>query len=343
VTSKESKTLIMPNTPPGKLSWYYKVLLIALPIIGVSYLAVENNWFKGNRSGDTLIIPNTDSAGNKGNNTGVSKDSSLFSYLPEKPVDGKLKGVVEVGASGFNSFVVSIDQQKRWEVMAQDFGQSLVYEGLATTADISNGLNKYIAMMADKGVDRKNMYFLISSGAQKDPKTKPIAAELKKMGFDVILVSAQQEGEWALTCILPQSYHATAFVTDIGSGNTKLAWLNGEKIEVLEAPGSKYYEKEIKNEVVYENIKEKALKIPSEKRQVCFIMGGTPYDLAKQHRNGEERYTLLKNPDDYTANKPKTKAGLNIYKAIKEATGCKTFVFDWYGNFTIGYLLDLTD
>lgn len=279
-------------------------------------------------------VPKADSAGNTGSNP-------AFSFQPEKPVDGKLMGVVEVGASGFNAFVVSIDKQKRWEIVTQDFGQSLVYEGLATADDISKGLQNYVSFMSGNGVDRKNMHFLISSGAQKEPKTKAIAAELKKIGFAVILVSPQQEGEWALKCILPDTFSTKAFVTDIGSGNTKLAWRNGNKIEVLEAPGSKYYEKDMKNEDVYNKIKSMAAGIPAGKTEVCFIMGGAPYDLVKQHRNGEERYTVMKNPEEYTATKPKSKAGINIYKAVKDATGCKIFVFDWNGNFTIGYLLEL--
>jgi len=35
--------------------------------------------------------------------------ASSFSYLPAAPVNGKLKGVVELGASGFNSFIVRTD------------------------------------------------------------------------------------------------------------------------------------------------------------------------------------------------------------------------------------------
>ena len=35
------------------------------------------------------------------------------------------------------------------------------------------------------------------------------------------------------------------------------------------------------------------------------------------------------------------KAGLNIYKAILDATGVKQVVFDWDANFTIGFLLGL--
>ena len=38
-----------------------------------------------------------------------------FSYEAPAPVDGKLKGVVELGASGFNSFIVRIDQNRTWK------------------------------------------------------------------------------------------------------------------------------------------------------------------------------------------------------------------------------------
>ena len=66
-----------------------------------------------------------------------------------------------------------------------------------------------------------------------------------------------------------------------------------------------------------------------------------PYELAKQHRNGKERFTLLKAPGAYTPDGAKQKAGINIYKAVADATGCQQFVFDWDANFTIGFLLNL--
>ena len=66
-----------------------------------------------------------------------------------------------------------------------------------------------------------------------------------------------------------------------------------------------------------------------------------PLNLAKQVRNGKERYTVLKLPADYESKNAKQKAGLVIYKAIADATGCQQFVFDWDANFTIGYLLTL--
>jgi hypothetical protein len=74
---------------------------------------------------------------------------------------------------------------------------------------------------------------------------------------------------------------------------------------------------------------------------VCFIIGGVPHSLAGQHRQGEERYTVLKAPQHYQATDKKIASGLNIYKAIVDGTQTETFVFDWDANFSIGFLLSL--
>ena len=336
----------------SQLRWPFKALLIALPVVAFSYFAINDGWFSRKSANQIAVEPasrdqgepfaaTSDDPAAKPAAKTTESSSRIFAYQPEKPVDGKLKGVVEVGATGFNSFVVNMDKQRRWEVVSKDFGQSLAYEGLATTDDIRAGLKKYISMMFDKGVKSRDVHFIISSGAQKEPKTAVIASELKKMGYVVNLVSPEQEGKLALKSALPESYYASAFVTDIGSGNTKISWMNAANVVAEEAPGSKYFEKELKDDVVYEEVKTKASHIPSRNREVCFIIGGTPYDLAKQHRQGDERYTVLQSPETYKADKPKTKAGLNIYKAIQDATGCDTFVFDWDANFSIGFLLQL--
>jgi len=343
----------MSTSTWSRLRWPFKALLIALPIITFGYFAITDGWFSaGDKSeidrsitdGRTTTSP-ADNEGKTDNTatttTAKAEEGRIFAYQPEKPVNGSLKGIVEVGATGFNSFIINMDKEKRWEVVTKDFGQSLVYEGLATTDDIRAGLKKYISMMFDKGVKSRNVHFIISSGAQKIPKTTIISSELKKMGFVVNLVTPEQEGKLALKSALPPSYYGNAFVTDIGSGNTKISWMNADNIQAAEAPGSKYYEREIQDDVIYNEVKLKASQVPAANREVCFIIGGTPFDLAKQHRNGEERYTVLKTPDSYKGDKPKTKSGLNIYKAIQDATGCDTFVFDWDANFSIGFLMQL--
>ena len=269
-------------------------------------------------------------------------DAREFNYTPEKPVDGTLRGVVEVGASGFNSFVINMDKEKRWEIVSKDFGESLAYEGLATTDDIRAGLKKYLAGMFSKGVNKTNMHFVISSGAQKVPATQTIVNELKKIGYVVNTVTADQEAKFAFRATVPPSFQDNSFLVDVGSGNTKISWSQGEGLKALEAPGAKYYEHGTSDDVVSNEVKGDAGKIPENKRNVCFMIGGVPFTLAKQSRKGEERYTVLNAPDSYKAGADKkTASGLIIYKALAEGTKCDTFVFDWDANFTIGFLLSL--
>lgn len=264
-----------------------------------------------------------------------------FNYTPEDPENGQMRGVVEVGATGFNSFVINMDEQKRWKIVSKDFGESLAYEGLATTDDIRLGLKKYLASMFDKGVSSRNMHFVVSSGALKEPKTTTISNELKKMGYVVNNVTPDQEAKFAFRATVPPPFADNSFLVDIGSGNTKVSWLEGEVTRTLELPGAKYYEKGTTDEAVYAQVRSGISKVPEGKRNVCFIIGGVPFTLANQHRKGEERYTVLKDPNAYTAKDKKMGAGLNIYKAIADASNTDTFVFDWDANFTIGFLLSL--
>ncbi|CAM3839187.1 hypothetical protein MUGA111182_12585 [Mucilaginibacter galii] len=264
-----------------------------------------------------------------------------FEYTPEKPQNGILRGVVEVGATGFNSFVINMDKEKRWEIVSKDFGESLAYEDLANTDDIRTGLKKYLASMFEKGVNKKNMHFVISSGAQKAPKTAQVAAELKKMGFVVNLVTAAQEGKFAFKATVPPGFQDDSFLIDIGSGNTKVSWMEDGNLKALELPGAKYFEKGTADDAVYEQVKQALGTLPKNKRNVGFIIGGVPFSLAKQTRKGEERYTVLNNPDTYKIKDKKMGSGINIYKAAKDATNTDTFVFDWDANFTIGFLLSL--
>ena len=285
---------------------------------------------------------NSDSSGNATSSTADAKaEVREFNYTPEKPENGTLRGVVELGATGFNSFVINMDNQKRWEIVSKDFGESLAYEGLATTEDIRTGLKKYIGGMFDKGVAKNNIHFVISSGAQKEPKTATISNELKKMGYVVNNVTPDQEAKLGLRATIPPSFADNSFMVDIGSGNTKVSWEENGSLKTLELPGAKYYEKGTANDEVYNTVKTQAARIPEGKRNVGFIIGGVPFTLAKQHRKGEERYTVLNAPQSYKAADKKMESGLNIYKALAEATQTDTFVFDWDANFTIGFLLSL--
>ncbi len=264
-----------------------------------------------------------------------------FSYTPNAPVNGKLRGVVELGATGFNSFIIRVDAQKNWKLEKAEFGASLVYEKLATDEDVKNGLKQYIADMLAYGVGARDIHFVISSGAKKVDIIQKIMDTLKGMGYFVNTVTALQEAQYAYKAAMAKGYDNSGFVVDMGSGNTKIAWMQGSTIIGKETYGAKYYQNSITDQTVFNEVGGIAKGIPATKRDICFIIGGVPFELAKQIRQGKERYTVLKAPSDYDADGAKQQAGLNIYKAVADATGCKHFVFDWDANFTIGFLLNL--
>lgn len=337
----------MKLKPGGKIAIFLVLGIIAFFLIRKNFPSITTN---DTRTSTGINEPGSSDEKSSENTTGddlkptsgaTKSQGRTFDYTPEKPVNGTLKGVVEVGATGFNSFVINMDAQKRWEIVSKDFGESLAYEGLATSDDIRIGLKKYLAQMFDKGVSKNNMHFVISSGAQKEPKTTTISNELKKMGYVVNLVTAEQEGKLAFKATVPPSFQDNSLLVDIGSGNTKISWQEGTSLKSLELPGAKYYEKGTSDDDVYSQVKSQAGKIPEGKRNVAFILGGVPFTLAKQHRNGEERYTVLNQPASYKVADKKMGSGLNIYKALEDATKTDTFVFDWDANFTIGFLLGL--
>jgi len=264
-----------------------------------------------------------------------------FNYPVPKPVGGKVRGVIELGASGFNSFVVRTDAQRNWELQKAEFDNSLLMENLASDEEIRRGLRAYIANMLDYGVGGKDIHFVVSSGALKMPAAHRISKELSQMGYVVNRMTPEKEAALGLSVAMPPPFAKRAFVVDIGSGGTEISWLADGKAQSVTTFGSKYYEYGADNEVVANDVKAKAQQVPAELRQTCFIIGGVPYEMAKQVRQGKERYTVLSAPEAYQFDKAKTKAGLVIYRSLVEATGCKQFVFDWDANFTIGYLLSL--
>ncbi len=285
---------------------------------------------------------NNSASSQSGNSANVPANRPVFEYKPKEPVNGKLRGVVELGASGFNSFIIRVDPQKNWKLEKADFGASLVYEKLTSDEDVKSGLKNYISNMLSFGVTPREIHFVISSGAQKVELTSKIIAFLKNMGYVVNTVTADQEAKLGLKSVLPKDYEADAFVCDIGSGNTKIAWLEGGQIKTIETHGAKYFQNNTTDAAVYSDVKRLSERVPSTRRKTCFIIGGVPFTLAKQIRTGKERFTVLNAPEKYTdGGVSKTKSGLNIYKAVSDGTDCLQFVFDWDANFTIGFLLGL--
>ncbi len=330
-------------------------LLIALVIVGGVYFAARTflPQLQGKMGGDTAASTTTQTemgggqtdAGTPNGSAGASNATTFergaFNYTPTAPVNGKLKGVVELGATGFNYFIVRIDNQKNWKQEKAEYGASLVYEKMTTDQDVKDVLKQYISEIIGYGVNPRDIHFVISSGAKKVEITGKIINTLSAMKYQVNTVTPEQEGEYALKCVLPSSYSGRAFVVDIGSGNTKISWRERGQIKALESYGAKYFQNNTSPATVAADVKSKASQVPSDLTSTCFIIGGVPFDIAKKIRNGKERYTVLPAPADVKTEGDKMIAGVNIYNSVAQATGCKQFVFDWDANFTIGFLLGL--
>ena len=325
------------------------VVLVAL-YFGFRYFAATHPALKtptesAAGSGAAVPVPASGTAGGPAQGPGTPGAGGgprpAFAYEAPAPVGGKLKGVVELGASGFNSFIVRLDAQKNWKLEKAEFGNSLVMENMASDADVRQGLKAYIGKMLDYGVGGRDIHFVVSSGAQKAEGTQKIVKALKSLGYVVNTVTPEREGVLGLRSVLPPAYAGKAFVVDMGSGNTKISWLASGQPTSVETYGAKYFEKGTADDAVATDVKAKARQVPASLHGTCFIIGGIPFELAKKVRQGKERYTVLDAASAYQLDNAKGKAGLNIYRAVADATGCQQFVFDSDANFTIGYLLTL--
>lgn len=275
-------------------------------------------------------------------------EAAAFNYTPAA-VDStncKMKAIVELGNSGFNKFVVLLDKDGNWKSLDRENGANLISDDENDAAIIEQKLKDYIKSIIDFGVEGKNVHFVVSSGALKKPTIASVIKALEKIGYNVNTVTAEQEGECAYKCAVPEEFQNNAYVVDIGSGNTKIAYMQDGKVVAIETYGAKYFQNDVDDATVAKEVKEKTEGIPPAYAKTMFIMGGVPFQMAKSVKKGDERFTVLStNADDFKAlaekEGEKVKCGLNIYKSLIDATGTKQVVFDWDSNFAIGFLLSL--
>lgn len=265
---------------------------------------------------------------------------NAFPYAPPKPIKGALYGLVELGGSGFNSFIIEKDNADRWKLIKSEYGESKIIENEMDPMEIRNGLKSYVDVMLEKGVAKDRIFFIQSSTASMDEKVQKLNPILEELGYTVISVDVQKEAMYAFYATMPKEFEDEAYVMDLGSGNTKISWIENDSLIRRDTYGSKYYQQELSDSAVYKNVYDIISEIPAGNRKKCFIIGGVPYKLASQNQEFAEHYTVLGAADSYAFDDPKLVAGLNIYKAAMDASPeYEGFIFDWYSNFTIGYLL----
>ena len=265
---------------------------------------------------------------------------SSFDYRPEAPVDGKLLGIIELGYSGFNSFIVKMDNQDRWSLEKASYSESYVGDDNVTFDYVLSEIEKFKSEMIEFGVNGNDINFVASSSAIRNQKIVDIAEQLRRLDIGLITVSADQEGRYAFDATLPKDLKKDAFMIDMGSGNTKVSWLEGNKVQTLETFGSRYQEIGITDQEARIGIKEAVGQVPERNRSLCFMVGKIPFLLASETNNRSARYTILEPPNVYSFADVQSMAGLNLYDALwKEST--ISYVFDWDSNYSIGVLMNV--
>lgn len=263
-------------------------------------------------------------------------------YTPKAPINGSFYGVVELGAAGFNFFIIEADKDLNWKLYHREYGTSLLVEGMTNTMLVNQKLKEYINRLLDHGLSPEDIHFVVSSGAIKEDLTKVIIQELEKLGHVVNRVTPEEEGKYAVKAILPEEFKTNSYLIDIGSGNTKIAYVADDNITVsLETEGAKYYQKGIEDKEVYDEVRKVAAKIPEKNRALCFIIGGVPYQMATYLKNDGRLLTSLDSDVNvYKSIKGKKVAsGVNIFKAIQDETKVQQTFYFLNGNFALGFLL----
>lgn len=263
-----------------------------------------------------------------------------FQYVAPELDGGVLKGVILLGGSGFDSFIISIDSSRNWKLEKAAFGESKVVEGQASHDEIKIGLEDYIKSFLDAGVSSEHIHFIVSSTAIKDKEVLEIIPILEETGYQINRISEEEEARYSYLATMPKGWQNDGYVVDIGSGNTKISWISEGKIQSSTTYGSKYNLLELSEEEILADISEKIQDVPTSLRQKCFLIGGAPYKIAKAFNEYTDRYTVLKNLDEYEfTDDQKAQNGIMILKTIQTQTQTSEFIFDWNSNFSIGFLI----
>lgn len=264
----------------------------------------------------------------------------VFDYQPQKPVNGILKAVIEIGALGLNYFIVEADKQGRWSLVKSSFERSNIIYGVNTTSEIISTINGFREEIVRSGVNKENIHLLASSSVIKLEDVPTLNKSLEMTGFQLVSVSAEDEAIYALLATIPREFIGESFLVDIGSGNTKLAWVQNSDTLNLESHGSKYFLNDVHDTTVFREVREAVLQIPETNRNLCFMIGGTIYDLVKDKAEVGNRYYVLEAPSAYPTQNEKQKAGNILYNALY-VQPTYSYIFDIESNFSIGYLLSL--
>jgi len=264
-----------------------------------------------------------------------------FDYQPRKPQNGKLLAVIELGSLGLNYFIINKDSEGSWALEKADYGRSNFIYGVNSNEEIRNTVQSYKNEIMSFGVSEENIHLVASSSVIESEDVSSLNEVLNPTRLTIVGINAQQEAQYALLATVPKEFIEESFMVDIGSGNTKLSWVDEGDTLGIETYGSKYFLNDVQDTTVFREVRDAVLSVPAKNRTLCFMLGGMVYEITKDKVSKDgERYIVLETPNTYPVDNEKLKAANIIYNALYlEPT--YSYIFDKDSNFSIGYLLSL--
>lgn len=267
--------------------------------------------------------------------------SKSFNHYAPLPVNGKHKGVIVMGCSGFDAFVIEVDKNRNWKQKEALFGKSLMMENQMTYEMLEEKMVIYMEKMANYAIDKSDIYLVMSSVISTNEDRKNLLTKTaNQFGITARTVDYSDEARFAFMAMMPDEYKDKAFVIDLGSGNTKISWEENGVIKTRETYGSKYKQENHNHETIFKAVSEIASSIPDDLAKNCFLIGGAPYELANKNKEYTDRYTVLEPLENYQPTDEKVIGGINILQAVVLTKKTRNFIFDWESNFGIGFVLN---
>jgi hypothetical protein len=268
-------------------------------------------------------------------------ETPSFDYQPPKPKNGELFAVIEIGSLGLNYFIVEIDNALNWSLKKSRFGRSNLIYDLNSTDEIVKTVQAYYKEINRYGVKNQNIHIIASSSVVAFEDVISLNERLAAHELYIKPITVREEAKYALLATIPKEFIDESFVVDIGSGNTKLAWIFQNDTMSEEIHGSKYFLKEVQDTTVFREVRDAVLKVPEPNRNLCFMLGGMIYEFIKDKANeSDNRYFILDPPSSYDVSSEKLRAASIIYNALYlEPT--YSYIFDKESNFSIGYLVNV--
>jgi hypothetical protein len=161
---------------------------------------------------------------------------------PPPPPVSDLYGGIEIGSKGVKATI--LEAQYGQPKNAEDSGRSVkeimpletintnIMEGLdkdgnfatAVLEDTIKAVQKYYERMLKQNINPEQIYIIGSSGLQKASQTSRDLLSSKVIEITktkMLFLTVQEEVQYSIVGIIPKEHRSSAFLVDIGSGNTK--------------------------------------------------------------------------------------------------------------------------